>query len=120
MQQFRGKHVRTFVVWEPVLPTDWFAPSSAALDRISDARATQFWDRGRLISHLLGEHDRRSIVWDHIAVFPAGATWGDAPPQALYRGGPVVRVSDLAQAALNRAVADGEKTVSLNSAAPAP
>ena len=120
MQQFSGKRVRTFVIWEPVLPTDWSAPSSAALHRISDARATQFWDHGRLISHLLGEHDRRSIVWDHIAIFPAGETWGDQPPQALYRGGPVVRVAARAEAELSRAVETSGKPVSLSSAEPRP
>ena len=102
-----------------MLPTDWSAPSSAALQRISDARATQFWDHGRQISHLLGEHGRRSIVWDRIAIFPAGETWGAEPPEALYRGGPVVRVAGPAEAALNRAIEISEKTVSLSSAAPA-
>ncbi len=119
MQQFTGTRVRAFVIWEPVLPTDWSAPSSAALSRISDARASQFWDHDRLVSHLLGEHDRRSIVWDHVLVFPAGETWGDEPPRALYRGGPVVRVTSFAEAALDRAVNATERTVSLSSAAPA-
>ena len=119
MQQFAGKRVRTFVVWEPVLPTDWSAPSGAALHRISDPRAAQFWDHDRLISHLLGEHGRRSIVWDHIAIFPTGETWGVEPPKAVYRGGPVVRVAGPAEAALNRAVEISEKPVSLSSAAPA-
>ena len=71
---------------------------------MSDSRASQFWDDGRLISHLMGEHDRHSIVWDHIAVYPIGATWKECPPQALYEGGPVVRVIDPAQAALTEAL----------------
>ena len=35
-----------FVIWEPVLPTDWSSPSTATLRRISDSRAAQFWDKG--------------------------------------------------------------------------
>jgi hypothetical protein len=64
--------VRAFVVWEPVLPTDWSSPSPAALSRLSDSRVAQFWDKNRLISHSMGEHDRRSIVWDYLAVYPSG------------------------------------------------
>src|SRR5262245_51616724 len=99
MQEFSGKPVQAFVIWEPVLPTDWSSPSTAALTRISGARAAQFWDKGRLISHSMGEHDRRSIVWDYIAVYPSGAVWEDHPPEALYHGRPVVRVAEEARAA---------------------
>jgi len=41
---------------------DWLSPSKAALSRIFDTRAAQFWDKGRLVSHSMGEHDRRSVV----------------------------------------------------------
>jgi hypothetical protein len=104
MHEFEGKPVRAFVIWEPVLPTDWSSPSTATLRRISDTRAAQFWDKGRLISHSMGEHDRRSVVWDYIAVYAAGATWKDGPPQPLYHGGPVVRVTEAARAALAEAL----------------
>jgi hypothetical protein len=104
LQEFAGKAVRVFVVWEPVLPTDWGSPSTATLSRISDSRASQFWDKHHLISHSMGEHDRRSVVWDYIAVYPAGAMWHERPPQPLYQGRPVVQVTEPARAALNRAL----------------
>lgn len=96
--------MRILVVWEPVLPTDWGRPSTAALKRIPDLRASQFWDRNRLISHSMGEHDRHSVVWDHIAVYAPGAIWKERPPPALYQGGPVVRVTEPAREALARAL----------------
>ena len=97
--------MRAFIVWEPVLPTDWAAPSSAALRRVSDPRAAQFWDKRRLLSHSMGERDRRSVVWDYIAVYPAGTIWKEErPPQALYSGGPVVHVTELARAAVAQAL----------------
>jgi len=34
----------------------------------------------------MGEHDRASVVWDYIAIYPAGSLWEDHPPQALYNG----------------------------------
>ncbi len=104
LREFAGKPVRVFAIWEPVLATDWTSPSSLTLGRIADARAAQFWDRGRLISHAMGELDRRGIVWDYIAVYPPAAVWGDRPPEALYHGGPVVHVVDDARAALGRAL----------------
>ena len=71
---------------------------------MSDSRVSQFWDDGRLISHSMGEHDRHSIVWDHVAVYPAGAIWKEHPPRALYEGGPVIRVVDPTRAALAEAL----------------
>jgi hypothetical protein len=104
LREFTGQPVRAFVVWEPVLPTDWASPSTAALRRISDSRAFQFWDKGRLISRSMGEGDRRSIVWDYIGVYPEGALWQERPPKALYEGGPVVKVTGPARAALAQAL----------------
>ena len=104
MADLAGKQVRTFVVWEPVLFTDWSSPSTATLARISVTRAAQFWDNGRVISKSMGEHDRGSIVWDYIAVYPVGAVWDQSPPQAVYSGGPVIRVIDETRTALAHAL----------------
>lgn len=102
--EFAGKQVRVFVIWEPVLMTDWSSPSTAALRRVSDLRAVQFWDKSRLISRAMGERDGHGIVWDHIAIYTAGEVWADAPPRPIYDGGPVVRVIEPARAALDRAL----------------
>jgi hypothetical protein len=104
LHEFAGKPVRAFVVWEPVLVTDWTSPSTATLGRIADPRTSQFWDKRRLISHSMGENDRRSVVWDYIAVYPTGAIWKERPPQPLYEGGPVFQVTDPARAALAEAL----------------
>jgi hypothetical protein len=81
--------VRTFVVRESVS-----SPSTAALNRLSDVRVTQFWDKGRAISHLMGEHDGLSVVWDYIAVCPAGAIWENLQPSSLYHSNPVVQMTE--------------------------
>ncbi len=92
-------------MWEPVLPTDWGAPASAALKRINTPQALQFWDKRRLLSHAMGEHDKKSIVWDHIGVYPRGAAWKESPPQPLWADGPVVRVIEPARNGIARALA---------------
>jgi hypothetical protein len=107
VRELAGKPVPIFVIWEPVLAMDWSSPSAAAPGRISDSRAAQFWDKGRLISHSMGEPDRRCVVWDYIAVYPPGAVWEDRHPEALYHGGPVVSVTKPARAALAQAFKRG-------------
>lgn len=97
-----GATVKVFVVWEPVLATDFTAPSTATLARVSDLRAAQFWDHERLLSHLLGEHDRSTVVWDYIAVFAPGTTWKDTPPTPIYSDRPVVRATGGANDAIQR------------------
>jgi hypothetical protein len=92
--------VRVFVIWEPVLPSDLFAPSTASLKRISDARVSQYWDKPRLVSHLMGETDHDSIVWDIVAVYQPGQTWGQRPPAPIYSRGPVFDVIDETKIAL--------------------
>lgn len=92
--------LRVFVVWEPVLPTDLTAPSTIALRRIQDSRVKQYWDSNRVISHAMGEHDRRSVVWDYIAVYKPAQIWVQTPPQPEFTGRPVVRFIDGARNAL--------------------
>jgi len=93
------------IVWEPVLPTDVRAPSSWTLKRISDLRVSQYSDRERLLSHAMGEHDRRSIVWDYIGIFEAGTVWETGPPKPVFDGRPVVQAIDGARSALERLLA---------------
>ena len=59
-------------------------------------------DRERLLSHAMGEHDRRSIVWDYIGIYEAGAVWETRPPKPAFDGHPVVDVIDGARNALDR------------------
>jgi hypothetical protein len=79
------------VIWEPVLPTDFGAPSTATLRRVSDLRASRYWDKEHAVSRLLGERDRKSAVWDYVAVYQPGKLWDQTPPDAVYSDRPVVR-----------------------------
>jgi hypothetical protein len=105
LRELNNKDVRVFVVWEPVLPTDFTAPSTAALARISDTQASQYWDRKRALSHVMGEHDRHSVVWDYIAVYAPGALWEGAPPKPDYSSHPVRDVIAGARESIQRLLA---------------
>lgn len=104
MQDEENQDIHVFVVWEPVLPTDWLAPSTATLSRVPDVRARQYWDRGRLLSKAMGETGRRSIVWDRVLVYNRGVTWSDTPPAAVVSAGPVVEAADQFAAGLGKAL----------------
>jgi len=99
--------VRVFVIWEPVLPTDFGAPSTAALARIPDTRAAQYWDGKRVLSHLLGERNRSTLVWDYVAVYAPGSPWRDAPPEPIYSGNPVRDAIGGAKESIQRLPATG-------------
>ena len=109
MREINSQDVRVFVIWEPVLPTDFVAPSTAALARIPDVRAAQYWDRKRVLSHLLGEHNRSTVVWDYIAVYAPGTLWQDTPPRPIYSDHPVRDVISGAKDAVQRLLASGPK-----------
>ena len=94
--------MRVFVIWEPVLPSDVFAPSTSTLERISDLRTSQYWDKTRLISHLMGETDHDSIVWDSVAVYEPGKLWEQKPPEPAYSSGPVVEVINETRTAIRQ------------------
>jgi len=91
LRDVRDPNLRVFVIWEPVLITDWHAPGTAAVERLPDTRVTQFWDSGRSLSQSI-RHGR--IVWDYVALFPAGVHWEAAYPPPQFSGAPVVRVID--------------------------
>ena len=86
-EQREGK-IRVFVIWEPVLPTDLAAPSTMTLKRISDARASQYWDKEHLVSNSIG--DPEAVVWDYVAVYPSGKLWDKSPPEPIYSHAPVI------------------------------
>lgn len=86
-----------------MLPTDWSAPSSSVLRRLSDGRVQQHWDPDHVLATRMKtdarppqpEQDccvRSGILWDLAAVYPAGAAWSDRMPTATVFNGPVVDV----------------------------
>jgi hypothetical protein len=94
-----------------MLPTDWAAPASSVLRRLSDRRVQQYWDPNHLLATQLKkdarspqpEQDcctRSGILWDLAAVYPPGAMWSERMPTATLFNGPVVDVTDGIEAAL--------------------
>jgi hypothetical protein len=92
------------VVWEPMLATDWGAPSRSTLGRISDRRARQFWDPKHLVSLQLSRikiakpgqqepdccQDER-FYWDDAILFAPHSHWKDMPVSVFWNG-PVWRI----------------------------
>ncbi|MBM3815016.1 MAG: hypothetical protein FJW20_25630 [Acidimicrobiia bacterium] len=99
------QRVKVFVVWEPILATDWMRPGKRALGRLTDPRVRQFWDPDHLAARQLARDakepqpkeeccTRDGILWDLVAVYPPGAHWGETIPPAVFFNGPVVEMED--------------------------
>ncbi len=99
--------IRAYIVWERILATDYATPGTAVLARVADPRAAQFWDDGLLLSaaaqpvltaNLAQVTGKTSLVtgkavWDFVAIYAPGVTWGDAFPLPRFGGGPVADVT---------------------------
>jgi hypothetical protein len=101
------------MVWEPILPTDFAAPTTWVLGRAPDRRVRQYWDRGHVLARQMAADARppqpkqeccvrAGNLWDMAAVYPKGARWDDRMPPATVFDGPVVDVTDALKAALGR------------------
>lgn len=99
LKENHSDRLKVFVVWEPILPTDWFRPSRLVQRRVADPRVAQFWDKSHLVAKQLRAHltasqvnccGHQRILWDVVAVFPTDATWDSAPD---FIGEPVVQAA---------------------------
>jgi hypothetical protein len=104
--------LRVLVVWEPILPTDWRAPSWSTLRRIPDTRAKQFWDPYQVVAKELdrmanekpGEWQasccrHKGLFWDEAIVYEPPAKWKEEPKPA-FLSGPVLKIASGLERAL--------------------
>lgn len=103
--------MRVFVVWEPILGSDFMAPTTGVLQRIPDRRARHYWDEDQIVAKLMKRDARPpqptpgccesdGTLWDLAAVYPKGARWEATLPPAVVFDGPVVRITDEIGAAI--------------------
>ncbi|MDR3698596.1 MAG: hypothetical protein P4L56_03110 [Candidatus Sulfopaludibacter sp.] len=110
LRENRRRDLRVFVIWEPVLETDWGTPSPALTGDVADPRVMHFWDRDRRLSAWFGGARKlpalaavekvgfrmTDVIWDTALLYPPAARWGDAATVLL---APVVKYrADLALA----------------------
>ena len=89
LEQYPGGRLRVILVWEPVVSTDIAPPTTHALRRLSDPRASQLWDRELSLSRSMRGADDE-VVWDYVAAFPAEVRWQDDLPAPAFESSPVV------------------------------
>ena len=93
-----------FAVWEPMLPTDWSAPGTHALQRLNDSRVRQFWDPDHLVAAALKKREdagqlhpncceRKGVLWDMTTAYAPGTMWHETLPQPVLFDGPVVKTT---------------------------
>jgi hypothetical protein len=105
--------ITVFVVWQPILPTDWARPHTRALNRLADTRVRQFWDGDRAVADVFRRsfEQRESVPsccyhgdiwWDMIAVFRAGDEWRETLPEPLLIEGTVGDAAPAFEALLSK------------------
>ena len=69
--------------------------------RVSDPRVVQFWDKDHLVAKEVKQQfpssqtlccQRKGVLWDVAALYPAGVAWDASPPG--YFGGAILDVKD--------------------------
>ena len=108
-----GSDVRVYVVWLPILPTDFSPPNTSAMARVSDPRVRQFWDRDHSIARAIAAAggsqpvpdccDQDGILWDLAAVYSRGRRWEVGLPPATFLNGPVADLHHEIDQALKQA-----------------
>jgi len=107
LKQLPVEKLRVFVVWEPILPSDWQSPTNPVLSRIPDLRASQYWDKDHLVATLLREHvppdepnccNKDGVLWDLVALYPKHSVLKSAPS---FIAGPVVKAVNNAKERLS-------------------
>ena len=99
------------MVWEPILATDFGAPTTFVLRRAPDRRVHQYWDPGHVLAKQMAADarppqpkqeccTRSGNLWDMAAVYPKGVRWEDRMPIATVFNGPVVDITEAIKAAL--------------------
>jgi len=101
------------VVWEPILATDWRAPSWSTLRRISVTRARQFWDPNHLVAQELNRIAKekpgqlkpsccmqKGFFWDEAILYAPQAKWMNEQ-SPTFMSGPVIRIAAGLQSALD-------------------
>jgi hypothetical protein len=100
-------------VWEPILASDFMAPTTGVLHRIPDPRARHYWDEKHGLAKRMARDarppqpppnccDQDGILWDLVAVYSKGARWDAALPPATVFDGPVVLVTEKIEAAIGK------------------
>lgn len=79
--------LRAFVAWVPILPADCETAAIGSASLVPDERARHFWDQQKALpgpfSKALSLPDGWP-AWDVYLAYPAGVTWGDAPPNPAF------------------------------------
>jgi hypothetical protein len=101
--------------------TDFAAPNSFALKKLSDSRAIQFWDKDHLVSRelqrVLAAHgaskpnccELRGTLWDVAAVYDSQSRWSSGMPPPTFIDGPVGTVKDAVRRRLLSPAADARQ-----------
>ena len=83
LEQIDDPALRAYIAWVSILPDDSEAAAVKSSALVPDARAAHFWDARKALPPLFAELlelPEGWPAWDVYLAYPAGPTWGAAPP----------------------------------------
>ncbi len=82
----KGRDVKVYSVWVPILPSDGEFAVGRATKNLADGRVTHYWDaHGELVKSfapVLGLGDRPA--WDVYLLYDKDTQWTDSPPKPVF------------------------------------
>lgn len=85
LDDLKGQDVKTYTVWQPILPSDVKLTVGRATKRLPDPRVRHYWDGENLFAQtfapVLGLEDQ---AWDVYLLYGKDADWGETPPKPVY------------------------------------
>jgi hypothetical protein len=105
LRERRAEPLRVVVIWEPVLDSDTGPPTVDLVAAFDDPRVARFWDPKRVTSAAMQAGVRAApkdfigaekaleadVIWDVVALHPAGQRWDASYPPPVWWDAPVVQ-----------------------------
>ena len=108
--------LRAVVIWEPVLDSDTGPPAVDLITAFDDPRVTRLWDPKRVTSQAMQAGVRAApkdfigaekaleaeVMWDVVALHPAGQRWESSYPPPAWWDAPVVQALQELRGRINK------------------
>ncbi len=112
-----GAPVRVYAVSFHMLPSDHLARRLVwPEDAMVDPRVLHFWDETRAVGLWYEENvtrrgrpEKQRVEWDAYFLYEPEATWGDAPPEHVSWGRPIIGSKQQLRTHFNQLVAEQQE-----------
>jgi hypothetical protein len=85
LDDVKGKDIKVYSVWVPILPSDAKITVGRATKNINDIRASHYWDaEGELVKAYAPVLGLDEQAWDVYLLYGENAEWQETPPKPIF------------------------------------